>query len=246
MRRAPLLIGWFLALFLALSPAAYAKGPSGASIVGDGVDGVLSVDEAGELGQGTAMSRFVEAVGFFDLVFGDSPDVVQSPAVKTGEASLVITWDMGDGSTIVQELFLDGVDGPLPDPMTHVVPGQEFWDNWRTEGGWLTVTADIAGPLVELGVDAAVLGHRAATDEPAGATPAVPERTPPEKGSDIGTEPGTVQPAAVAAAATGAAGAEIPREPTGPALPPGAVATLLVGGIIGAGTWMRRRRLAPR
>lgn len=151
MRTRSIVIAGVLAVVMAITPAALAKGPLGAVIEGDGVTGQLVIDQPGELGQGTAMSELVEAAGFFELTFGDAAGVLdEAPTDTLGKQRIVITWDMADGDTIVQEVYHKAAGGPV----SYVAPGQTFWeDTEQTAGGWF-VTGDIAGPLIELGVAA--------------------------------------------------------------------------------------------
>jgi hypothetical protein len=262
MCRRVLQIGLLVVVLMSLAPAAYAKGPLGATIEGDGVDGRIVIDQRGELGQGTAMSRFVEVVGFFDLTFGESPVVsAVQPTTSLGKTRMTISWDMGEGSTIVQELYLHAGGGPV----TYVAPGQQFWEEgWMTEGGWFTITGDVATALIEFGVDEAAVAHlepetsgmkmmgREANAEPAktaeaadgteivGTTNSVATVEPEPMTTATKTE---AAPAANAVPANGTSTA--PSEPTNIMLPL-AVAILLVGGLIGMRSWRRRGRPAPR
>jgi hypothetical protein len=113
MIRRSVIVTLIVAAAVALGPTAFAKGPLGAMIEGEGVTGSLVIDEPGEIGQGTAMSELVEAAGFFPLVFGDGAVTTNPPTKATGKQRIVITWDLGDGDTVVEEIYHRAADGPL-------------------------------------------------------------------------------------------------------------------------------------
>lgn len=167
------------AVTFAIPLASFAKGAAGATLEGEGIDGFLVVDQAGELGQGTAMSLFAERAGFFPLVFGDETGQTagQTEALVAGETqpTIVVTWDMV-GDPIVQDLYFLK-DGSV---VAYVAPGQEFWeDTAKTVGGWMSIKADLRKPLAELGVDVSVLPRLAVTPPPApAATVATPAPAP--------------------------------------------------------------------
>jgi len=243
-----------LFLFMLQAPIAHAKGPLGASIEGDGVAGVLDIRQAGETGQGTAMSRFVEAIGFFELTFGKSTQVATSQPTQTlGKSRLTITWDMGGGDTIEQELYLHAAGGPV----SHVAGGQKFWENTTsTVGGWFTISGDIATPLMELGVRESAVAHLTAKDAADKdlankdvAKKDVAKKDAADKDAatkDLATKDlATTESAAVAAGPTASAAGGSSAQPNGPGAMP-AVAIVLAAAIIGVGTWIRMRHPATR
>ncbi len=227
-------IALLIVAFLINAPAAFAKGPSGATIEGDGVKGAVVVERPGELGQGTAMSRLVEAVGFFELTFGESAKVsAGQPTKSLGKSRLVITWDMTDGDTIIQHIYHDAAGGPV----AHMAPGQRFWaDTATTAGGWFTITGDIATPLVELGVDETAVGHLL-----------MKKAEPVEKAEPVKkVEPDKPDPAVAVTAAAAPTGTSSLAESSGVDSALIVAAVLLIAGMIGVGTWMTRRRPMPR
>ncbi len=242
MRGRSLLLTTLVAGLLAMAPAAYAKGPLGATIEGEGVKGALHIDKPGELGQGTPMSELVEAIGFFELTFGGDVDVAQEAPTKTlGKSGLlVITWDMGDGHSIVQQVYLHAEGGPV----TFVKPGQLFWeDTAETVGGWYTVTGDIVTPLTELGVDASAFTHLTALEAAKAAAEAATEPAPAPVKEEATKSPVVETPAAQAPARTPAAPAS---GMGGPAVALIVAAAALAAAIMGTTAWMRRRRPMPR
>lgn len=182
MRRFMLVTAVAALLSIASAPAALAKGPVGATIEGDGIEGMLEIDQPGELGQGTPMSHFVDELGFFDLVFGESAKkYAAQPTNALGDSRLVISWDMA-GETIVQELYLEADGGPV----THVAAGQKFWEGTgTTTGGWKRVDSRIAGTLVALGVDEAAVAHLVKKDsDETGSKQDETDKTAGAKGND--------------------------------------------------------------
>jgi hypothetical protein len=160
------------AVVLMMAPAVFAKGPTGATIEGEGVAGTIDIDEPGELGQGTSMSELVEEAGFFPLVFEEGSGLSEPPTPFLGRP-LLITWRMGN-DVVVEELYLHASGGPV----AHVAPGQFFWDATHASGGgWLRISNDIAAPLIALGVPEPVVAHLR-PDGLANAAPAPGDRTP--------------------------------------------------------------------
>lgn len=243
-RRLVLLLTLALVLVFQV-PAAHAKGPAGGWIEGAGFDGVVNISQPGELGQGTPVSKLVEVIGFFDLAFGESKLVLdEQPTKLLGDSIVTITWDMLERSTITQHIYLDAEGGPV----THIAPGQTFWDGWETVGGWMVVTGDLATPLIALGADESVFASKAgALREKSPVTKTEPAKTAPVK-----TEPAAKAPVEAASTPTTIAAPATPPSPS-PAVPSGglgASAVLLVGlllaAVLGAGVWSRLRHPVPR
>lgn len=214
------------AVMVAFPLASFAKGAAGAALEGQGIDGTLVVDQAGELGQGTAMSVFAERAGFFELVFGDGR-VQDEPLIVDIEPTIVVKWDM-IGAWIVQDLYFQK-DGSV---VAYVAPGQEFWeDTAKTVGGWMSIKADLIKPLTDLGVDVSALPQKVADREP---VPAPKAETPAPEPAPAAPAPVPVEPAPVAPAPVASEGA-ISAVPI-------LVAALVVG-LAGAGLAARRRML---
>lgn len=235
MRVRGLTILLLVAGLLLVIPTALAKGPAGATIEGDGIKGTLVIDQGAEVGQGTAMSQLVDSVGFFELAFGERKPLTEPPTRVIGKQRLIITWDMGSGNTIVQEVYHRAEGGPV----TYIEPGRRIWDSTTTTGGWFRVTGDIETPLIELGVSPDAFPNAAAA--------AVKSAT------DTQLEPVTNAESSPATAATPASAV---APPNGSAMPTGstadgraiagiAVAVAVLVAAAGAGTWARRRRPMP-
>lgn len=204
------------------------------------------------------MSRLVEHIGFFELVFGDSPKTLtEAPTAAIGKSRLTISWHMdGSDDVVVQHLYPYAEGGPV----THVEPGQRFWDGHETTGGWFQVTGDIASPLVEFGVaedvfspitKSAVTEAAPATDK--GVADKAAADTAPAKGKvatdKVATDKGVADKAPGAKADAGSGSLE-PAAParSGSSFPTGvAIAALLAAAaIMGVTAWMRQRRPMPR
>ena len=232
MKLRSIVVAGLIVTLLVIGPAAFAKGPSGAVIEGDGVAGTLVVNQPGEHGQGTAMSDLVQAVGFFELTFGDSKGVMdEAPTATLGKQRIVITWDMAADDVIVQEVYHHAEGGPV----TYVAPGQGFWEETdETAGGWYRITGDIATPLIELGVDASAFDVPKAADEKA--APLEVKQPQPAAAAKS-----TVSDLAGGQAAQERAPLTERSSQTGIAIPLAiAVATLVA--IMGTAAWVFRRR----
>jgi hypothetical protein len=148
MRRRLVVVGLGVVLALLAAGPAWAKGPSAATITGPGLDAPIVVEGVGERGSGGDFSSFVEAAGFWELVFGAtatggaSSRVLDEPSAADLGPEYVVTWELGmdDASASVYPYSAAG-------PLVYVEPSQQLIDyGTRTAGGWF-----IAGPtLVEL------------------------------------------------------------------------------------------------
>jgi hypothetical protein len=123
-----LLFVLFAAAFLA--PAAFAKGPSEASISGPGLDKTIVLAGMGD------SSDLTQDTGFFPAVFGQSPNPML-PGKPSGELGPKFTIRYvvpGGNSTsfrLTQELYPYAAGGAL----TYMKPGQPIFGA-TTNGGW--------------------------------------------------------------------------------------------------------------
>lgn len=140
-----------LATFAAAAPAA-AKGPSTASITGPGLDHALPVKGQGEGGTGTPLGSLVQLGGFFPQVFRETPNSTTraQPTADLGPRYRVAYRVPGPSgaSRIVQDVY----PYAKPAPVTYVRPGQPFWTDNRTYGGWFVSTAALKTALVRTGL----------------------------------------------------------------------------------------------
>jgi len=139
---------------LLLPVAALAKGPSSASVSGPGLLGSVPVPGEGEGGYGTPLGDLVSAGGFFPAMFGQSPDPMSKAKPKgllgpRYTVTYVVPGPNGK-STIVQQIY----PYAKPDPVTYMKPGQAFWGDQRTYGGWFRGSAQLKAALVRIGLPA--------------------------------------------------------------------------------------------
>jgi len=138
---------------LVLPTLAAAKGPSSASISGPGLDGPLTIGGNGEE-TGTALGTLTMASGFFEQVFGQSPDptFTTRPRGTLGPRYRIVYVVPGQEvrSRIVQHVY------PYAKPVavTHMRPGQRFWEVNSTHGGWFRAGVALRRMLVQAGLPA--------------------------------------------------------------------------------------------
>jgi hypothetical protein len=149
-RRALILI----AFALAFPAAAAAKGPDAASVSGPGLNGQVPIGGIGEGDDGTPLGGLVSYGGYFQQVFGQSPDQTTRTQPKG---------DLGPGYTVTYR-----VPGPngrstihqvvypyaKPVPVTYMKPDQPFWDGQRTYGGWYVAGTQVKDALGKVGLPA--------------------------------------------------------------------------------------------
>lgn len=144
------------ALALALPGLAAAKGPESASISGPGLDRSLPITGAGEMGPGTPLGALVDAGGFFAQMYGQSPDpTLPSQPKGTPGPSFRITYVVPGPNEIRSRVVQQVYPYAKPSPVSYMAPGQSFWGNKRTSGGWFRAPADLKKMLVSLGLPAA-------------------------------------------------------------------------------------------
>jgi hypothetical protein len=138
---------------LVLPGLSAAKGPSGASISGPGLARSLAITGNGE-GPGT-LGTLAASGGFFAQMFGQAPD----PTLRTRPrgtlgpryvAVYVVPGPNSVQSRVTQSIY------PYAKPvaLTYMKPGQSFWDDKQTRGGWFRASAGLKRVLVRLGLPA--------------------------------------------------------------------------------------------
>jgi hypothetical protein len=139
---------------LVLPALAAAKGPSGASLSGPGLDGPLTFRGDGET-PGTALGTLANASGFFPQMFGQTPDPTlgSRPTQALGLRYKVVYLVPGPNNTlsrVVQFLY------PYAKPVavSYMKPGQPFWAVERTHGGWYRARAGLKRLLIRSGLPA--------------------------------------------------------------------------------------------
>ena len=150
-----------LAVMLLLPAGAAAKGPSVASITGPGLDHAIVIDGYGEGGNSSPLGVLVDQGGFFHEVYGQSnlQALSRKPAGDLGpryEVTYTVPGDGGD-STLKQELYPYARSGPV----TYMTPMQKFWGTQLTPGGWFRGSRQLRRVLVDAGLPATAVRHRA-------------------------------------------------------------------------------------
>lgn len=137
---------------LAVPSAAFAKGPSAASVNGPGTGGGFTL--TGGEGDGSPLSDLSMTAGFFAGAFAEqpSPMLPRRPKGDLGpKYTVVYTVPEGDGAPakITQDLY----PYAKPLPVTYMPPGQPIFDG-ATSGGWYPATSQLTETLVAAGLPA--------------------------------------------------------------------------------------------
>jgi hypothetical protein len=181
---------------LACVAPALAKGPAEATITGPGIKGgaIHLKSGGGDPMSGTPLGSLAEDGGFYPAAYGQSPD----PMVRTRPRGVLgpkydveyrVPGPNGRTDTIRQELYPYASIGPV----TYMKPGQLFWGDMKTHGGWYVGAPALKSQLVKAGLSA----------------------TPPSGGSSDGWAPSWsfVTMLAVAVGLAGAAFVAVRRRP---------------------------------
>ena len=143
-----------LIVALVVPALAAAKGPSGASISGPGLERTLTITGDGE-GLGTQLGGLAMKSGYFAQMFGQTPDPTlrTRPAGTLGPRYTVIYVVPGPNSIqsrVVQRIY------PFAKPvaLTYMKTGQPFWQTDRTHGGWFRSSLALKRILIRAGVPA--------------------------------------------------------------------------------------------
>jgi hypothetical protein len=150
MKRRSLALALPVLLALLIPATAGAKGPSEATITGPGLSSPIRF--AGDEGNySQAFGDLINLGGFFPQTFGQSPDPLRRnrPSTALGpqyEVAYVVPGPSTD--TLRQALYPYASGGPV----TYMQPGQMFWGDQRTHGGWLRASAGLKSMLVAAGL----------------------------------------------------------------------------------------------
>lgn len=150
MKRRSLALALPVLLALVIPATAGAKGPSEATITGPGLSAPITFRGA-EGNYPAAFEQLVAEGGFFPQTFGMTPDPVHRnrPSTALGpkyDVSYVVPGPTTD--TLRQELYPYAAEGPA----TYMQPGQTFWHDQRTHGGWMRATAALKAMLIQAGL----------------------------------------------------------------------------------------------
>src|SRR5690348_14919983 len=150
-----LLVLAIAAVALASAAPALAKGPAEATITGPGIKGgaIHLKSGGGDPMSGTPLGSLAEDGGFYPAAYGQSPDpmVYHRPRGELGPRYGVeyrVPGPNGRTDTIRQELYPYASLGPV----TYMKPGQRFWGDQRTHGGWFVGALALKSQLVKAGL----------------------------------------------------------------------------------------------
>jgi hypothetical protein len=147
------LVATAIALSALLVPtAALGKGASEATITGTGLGNGIRLAGEGAPDGGTLM-QLAEASGFFPSVFATTPSPMLSkrPHGSLGprfQIAYVMPGPNGETSTIRQDLY----PYALPNPVSYVKPGQRYFGDQATVGGWFVGQRALKDKLVAVGL----------------------------------------------------------------------------------------------
>jgi hypothetical protein len=140
---------------LVLAVPTLAKGPSAAKIDGPGLKGggIHLKGGSGDPSSGTPLGDLTEFGGYFPATFGQEPDpmLAKRPQGSLGPKYMVeyeVPGPGGDTSTIHQDLYPYAKAGPV----TYTPPGQSFFGDQKTHGGWFLAPSDLKTTLVAAGL----------------------------------------------------------------------------------------------
>jgi hypothetical protein len=137
-------VGVAALLLMALAAPAFAKGPSKATIEGDGLASPITLDGNGEPGSQTTLARLAQFSGIFDAL-GKGP-LAERPDGELGPR-FVITWFFPPDSDLLQELYPYAPGGAV----TYTEPGQTLYGH-DLGGGWFRAGPALKDALVEAGI----------------------------------------------------------------------------------------------
>ena len=142
-----------LGVALVGASVAAAKGPESASVSGPGLDRSLAVVGQSEMGVGTPLGTLVDSGGFFAQMYGQVPDPTlrTRPAGRLGahyRVTYVVPGPNGVRSRVVQDVY----PFAKPVPLTYMRPGQRFWGDQRSRGGWFRSSVELRRVLVQAGL----------------------------------------------------------------------------------------------
>jgi hypothetical protein len=153
-----LLVVLVAALALLLPAGAAAKGPSEAQITGPGLLSPLKITGLGEGDSSTSLGLLVNDGGFFPQAFGQSPSPLLRTEPKNRGPRYLVTYTVPGPmlSALQQDLYPYASGGPV----TYMQPGQAFWGDQRTVGGWYRGTPPLKTMLVKAGLPPSPPEHR--------------------------------------------------------------------------------------
>lgn len=152
MKRSALVAG-IVVTSLSIAVAAWAKGPTGATIEGPGLGDPVELEGMGERGTGTELSELVEAAGFWQLVAGvegyagETGEIVPAPRTKDLGPMVTLTWHLGT-DRVPTEVYPAAPGGPLVHIAPQAVPALDV----EAPGRWFAAAPRLTALLERYGV----------------------------------------------------------------------------------------------
>jgi hypothetical protein len=135
-------VGVVALVVMALTAPAFAKGPTKATIEGEGLASPITLDGSGEPGAMEEVTRLAQLSGIFDAL-GKGP-LAERPDGELGPR-FVITWYFPD--PVIQEVYAYAEGGPL----AYTNTGQTLYGH-DLGGGWYRAGPALKDALVEAGI----------------------------------------------------------------------------------------------
>jgi hypothetical protein len=147
------LIAATLVAALTLPSMAAAKGPSAASVSGPGLGRTLAVTGQGE-GPGTPLGSLATTGGFFAQMFGDTYPTQRTQPKGTLGPRYTVVYTVPGPDNITSRVVQYAYPYAKPVPLTYMKPGQPFWGNRATYGGWFVALPSLKRMLLRAGLPA--------------------------------------------------------------------------------------------
>jgi hypothetical protein len=145
------------AFALVAASGASAKGPDQAIVTGPGLedqDGrIVFASGGGDPSGGTPFMAFVESGGFFQQTFGQTPDPMSKTRPKGDlgpryDVVYRVPGPTGGSAMLRQSVYPFASGGSV----TYMPPGQSFFDDQKTHGGWFIGSPTLKTTLVAAGL----------------------------------------------------------------------------------------------
>ena len=139
------------AVALVAAGTAQAKGPSKAEVSGPGLKNTI-VLRGDESGPSTPLGSFADGIGFYQAAYDQQPSqmLARRPQKKLGPKYRVTYTVPGPGGMSV--LRQDVYPYAKPNPVAYMRPGQTFFGDMKSHGGWFVASPDVKSTLVTAGL----------------------------------------------------------------------------------------------
>jgi hypothetical protein len=132
---------------------ALAKGPAEATIDGPGLAEAVSIPYDSQ--SSAAFWRIVDDIGFFQTIFRQTPDLTLSERPRgTLGPRYVMTYTLPGPDGVESVVRQDVYPYAKPRPVSYTEPGQSFYLDQETRGGWFVAEPRLKHRLVAAGLPA--------------------------------------------------------------------------------------------